>query len=53
MQIKGLEKNYQDDLSFQKACDAKAVELIDKHQERDHLKLVKVLKHDRRLLKNN
>ena len=37
------EKAYQKDLSFQKACDAKAVKLIYEHQERNHLQLVQVL----------
>ena len=37
------EKAYQKDLSFQKACDAKAIKLIYKHQKREHLQLTQVL----------
>ena len=38
-----LEKAYQKYLSFQKACDAKAIKLIYKHQKREHLQLMQVL----------
>ena len=41
--VNSFEKAYQDDLSYRKACDAKAVELIYKHQEQEHLKLMQVL----------
>ena len=37
------EKAYKDDLSFRKACDAKVAELIYKHQEQEHFKLMRVL----------
>lgn len=41
--LNSREKAYQDDLSFWKACDVKAVELVYKHQEQEHLKLMQVL----------
>ena len=41
--VNSFEKAYRDDLPYRKACDAKAVELIYKHQEQEHLKLMHVL----------
>ena len=36
------ERAYKDNLLFRKACDAKVAELIYKHQEQDHLKMMQV-----------
>lgn len=41
--VNSFDKAYQEDLPFRKACDAKAVELIYKHQEREHLELMQIL----------
>ena len=40
--VNSFDKAYQDDLPFRKACDAKVVKLIYKHQEQEHLKLMQV-----------